>query len=374
MAEKIDIKPLTREELAEIVEELSAIRGRHTELVSVLVPSGANLNVVIDQLEAEKSTARNIKSATTRKNVIEALERATRQLRLLGQQTPKNGVAIYSGNISPVEGQTDMRIWMIVPPEELKTRLYRCDQIFILEPLKEMLEVKEVYGLFVIDRKEATIGLLEGKKIKILQHLESGVPGKIRVGGQSAHRYERIIEGKAKDFYRECAELLKKHFFGMKNLKGIIIGGPVPTKEDFLKEGLLVTALKEKIIGMKDLGYADEHGIEMLVEASQDLLEQQEIVKEKKSMEKFFNMLGKEKAKTAYGYENVKKALDVAAVETLLLSKKIDKKIAKELQKKAEETGANVEFISVDTQEGQQFFNLSGIGAILRYALNKEAE
>lgn len=369
MAERIELKPLTREELADLVEELEAIRGRHTELVTVYVPVGANLNVVIDQLEGEKSTARNIKSRTTQKNVIEALERIMRHLRSLNQLTPKNGLAVFSGNVSAIEGQEDMRIWMIQPPEECNARLYRCDQVFIVDPLKEMLEVKEVYGLLVIERKEATIGLLEGKKIKVLQHLESGVPGKIRAGGQSAHRYERIIDGKAKDFFRECAEALKKHFFDLKNLKGIIIGGPMPTKDDFVREGLIVTALKNKIIGMKDIGYADEHGLGLLVEASQDLLAQQEITLERKLMEKFFDMLGKQKDKTAYGYETVNKALELAAVDTLFLSKKLDKKIIKELSDKAKEVGADIETISVETEEGQQFFNLSGIGAILRFSI-----
>lgn len=370
MADKISLKPISIDELAEIVEELSSIRGRHTELVSVLVPSGANINVVIDQLEGEKSTARNIKSSTTRKNVIEALERAIRQLRQLGQSTPKNGIAIYSGNVSQIEGQEDMRIWAIVPPEELGMRLYRCDQVFIIDALKEMLEAKELYGLFVIDRKEATIGLLEGKKIKILQHLDSAVPGKTRAGGQSSQRYERIVEGKAKDFYRECADELKKHFFELKNLKGIIVGGPMPTKDDFMKEGLLVTALKNKIIGMKDIGDAGEHGIELLVESSGDLLKEQEITKEKQLMEKFFNMLGKDRKKTAYGLEEVSKALELASVDTLLLSKKLDKKISKELQEKADSTSAKVEFVSNETEEGKQFFNLGGIGAILRFALH----
>jgi len=372
MSDKLKVEPMSREELAEVLEELGSIRGRHTELVSVLIPAGANLNVVIDQLDTEKSTARNIKSKTTQKNVIEALERATRQLRMLGQKTPKNGVAIYSGNVSEIEGQENMKIWMIVPPEELNMRLYRCDQVFIIDALKEMLEEKEVYGLFVIDRKESTIGLLEGKKIKILQHLDSGVPGKTRAGGQSSQRYARIVEGKAKDFYRECAEMMKKHFFNLKNLKGIIIGGPMPTKDDFVKEGLIVTALKEKIIGMKDIGYADEHGIGLLVEASVDLLAQQAITKERQLMENFFNMLGKQKEKTAYGYEPVKKALDIAAVDTLLLSKKLDKKISAELKQMAEESSAKIDYVSVETEEGQQFWNLSGIGAILRYALNKE--
>jgi stalled ribosome rescue protein Dom34 len=82
-------------------------------------------------------------------------------------------------------------------------------------------------------------------------------------------------------------------------------------------------------------------------------------------------MLGKEKGKTAYGLDNVKKALDMAAVDTLLLSRKLDKKTIKELEQKAGETGVSkIEYVSIDTEEGQQFWNLSGIGAILRYALN----
>jgi len=505
MVDIINFKPISLDELAELVEELGSIRGRHTELVSVLVPSGANLNTVIDQLEAEKSTARNIKSATTRKNVIEALEKAMRVLRMLNQTTPKNGIAVFAGNVAQVEGQSDMRTWAIVPPEDLNMRLYRCDQIFIVDALKEMLEAKEIYGLVVIDRQECTIGLLEGKRIKILQHLDSGVPGKTRAGGQclspdtlietkngtkrindikigeeikslnirenkiiyskcinkwkktkreiinikteknnlicsydhllflwidnslveinagvvepgailldnflkaekiisinsekeekelidievearnffangllvhnSSQRYERIVEGKAKDFYRECAEALKKHFFERKTLKGIIIGGPMPTKDNFLKEGLLVTELKNKVIGMKDIGYANEHGIELLVEASGDLLEQQEIIKEKKLMERFFDMLGKQRDKTTYGYDNTKKALEMAAVDTLFLSKKLDKKISAELKKMAEDISAKLEVISIETEEGQQFYNLGGIGAILRYAFNTQ--
>ena len=35
--------------------------------------------------------------------------------------------------------------------------------------------------------------------------------------------------------------------------------------------------------------------------------------------------------------------------------------------KKAIDTSVKVELISVDTEEGQQFWNLSGIGAILRF-------
>jgi peptide chain release factor subunit 1 len=233
-----------------------------------------------------------------------------------------------------------------------------------------MLEVKDIYGLVVIERKEATIGLLIGKKIKLLQNISSFVPGKIRAGGQSSQRFHRITEGLAKDFYRKVADLVKKEFFNQKDkLKGILIGGPGPTKEEFLKEGQLVTALKDKILAIKDIGYADEHGLELLVNCSQDVLSEQEIYHEKEILENFFNKLGKDKDKTAYGKEPVLKALDYGAVETLLLSKKLDKKELKEFEKKAQETSTKVELISNDTSEGVQFFNLGGIGAILRYKI-----
>ena len=155
----------------------------------------------------------------------------------------------------------------------------------------------------------------------------------------------------------------------MENLQGILVGGPGPTKEDFLKEGNLVTALQEKVLGVKDIGYADEHGLDLLVETSADILAEQEITHEKKILEKFFDMLGKQKDKTAYGVKEVEKALSFGAVDTILLSKKLKKADIKKFEKKASETGVKIELISVDTEEGQQFWNLSGVGGMLRFAV-----
>jgi len=44
----------------------------------------------------------------------------------------------------------------------ITTFLYRCDSSFYLEPLMDMLLEREIYGLFLIDRRECTIGLLKG--------------------------------------------------------------------------------------------------------------------------------------------------------------------------------------------------------------------
>ena len=357
-----------RFELEENVAELENQKARHTELITVYVPAGYDLNNIQKQLEQEKSTAANIKSKATQKNVIDALESIIRKLKLTKGKL-ENGLAIFAGNVAEREGQKDLRLWMIEPPKKLGIRLYRCNQKFVLEPLKEMLEVSEVYGLVVIDRNEATIGLLEGKQIKKLQHMTSGVPGKTEKGGQSAARYARIREGMAKEFFRRVSEAVKNNFFDMKKLKAILVGGPGPTKEDFLKEGNLVTALKEKIIAVKDIGYADEHGLELLVETSQDVLSKQEIIHEKKLLEDFFNNLGKHPEKTAYGLERVNKALEVGAVGTLIIDKKLGRKQVNELEAKAKNIAAKVELVSEETEEGQQFKNLGGIGALLRFQI-----
>ncbi|MBU4070389.1 MAG: hypothetical protein KJ646_05380 [Nanoarchaeota archaeon] len=494
--------PITKQELTEKLEQLETYKGRQTELISVYIAAGYDVNSVQRQLEAEKSTAKNIKSTATRKNVSEALEKIVRHLKTL-RKTPENGLAVFCGNVSKVEGQDDMQLWDIEPPMPLKIRLYRCDKEFVLEPLKEMMAVTEVFGLLVMDRKEATIGLLEGKRIEVLQKMTSGIPSKVRAGGQCLHksslvetpkgfkkiesikigdkikaldmknntiiftkclkkwnvlkkvyriiltdthniicsndhslfikekgkikeisassvsinhalidkkldsikiesiikdkqqidmidietdsknffandilvhnssqRFHRITEGLTRDFYKRIAEEMKTVFFTMPKLKGILVGGPVPTKDEFLEGKYLTTQLGEKVIGRIDIGDTDESGLKELVEKSQDILVNQEIMKEKKLLEKFFETLGEKPDMVVRGEHDVKKALEFGAVDSLFLSTKTDKQIAKELKKIAESMGSKIETISIETTEGEQFFNLSGIGALLRFKIN----
>ena len=357
---------ISKEELEEKLNELEIHKGRHTELVTVYIPAGYDVNSVQRQLEGEKSTAKNIKSTATRNNVTEALEKIVRYLKGL-KQTPENGLALFCGNISKVEGQTDLQLWDIEPPQQLRIRMYRCDKEFILDPLKTMLEVSEIFGLLVMDRKEATIGMLEGKRIEVVQKMTSGVPSKIRAGGQSSQRFHRITEGLTKEFYKRIAEEMKKVFYDMPKLKGIIIGGPIPTKDEFAEGEFLASKLQEKIIGKVDIGDADESGLKELVEKSKDLLAGQEIIHEKKILEKFFNNLGEKPELTFYKEADVKKALEYGAVDLLIISKDFDKTTAKELTKLADNAGSEIEFISTETTEGEQFKNLSGVGAMLRF-------
>lgn len=353
--------------LKKFISDLEKIRGRHTELVSVYVPAEYDLNKIIQHLQEEQSTAKNIKDAKTRQNVIDSLERCIRHLRLF-KKTPENGLALFAGNIAAQEGKVNIELFSIEPPNPIKTRMYRCDQTFVLDILKEQLEHREQYGLVVMDRREATIGLLKGTSVIVKEHMTSGVPGKIKAGGQSAPRFERIREGMAIEFYKRISEVCNKEFLPeLQNLKGILVGGPGPTKEEFIE--YLNNEIKRRIIAVIDLTYTDESGLHDLVDRSREALLKEAITEEKKIMERFFTLLAKDPNKVTYGEDGVRKALEIGAVDTLLISEDLDTKEIEEFEALAVKYGSDIKIISIDTMEGQQLRDLGKIAAILRFSI-----
>ncbi|MBN2457629.1 peptide chain release factor aRF-1 [Candidatus Woesearchaeota archaeon] len=353
-------------DLKRFIKELEPFRGRHTELVSVYIPAGYDINKINTHLAQEQGTATNIKSASTRKNVIDALEKMIQHLKLF-PKTPENGLVVFSGNVAEREGQQDFKVWSLEPPMPLNTRIYRCDKRFVLELLQDMLEDKEVYGLVVMDRREADIALLSGKSIKPLSSAKSNVPGKTKAGGQSAARYMRLREDAAKDFYKKVGEMVKDEFFEKDNLKGIIVGGPGPTKYDFVDGNFITNELKKKIIGIKDISYTGQFGLQELLERSDDLLAEEEVINEKKIMNRFFDTLAKKPGMVSYGYDEVKKNLENGTVEVVLVSDTVDDNIVEELEEDAKKTGSAVQIISTETREGVQLRDIGKFAAILRY-------
>lgn len=221
----------------------------------------------------------------------------------------------------------------------------------------------------------------------------------------SAQRFERVREGLLNDFYKKVAGEMKEIFSG--EMKGIILGGPGPSKNNFYDEDYLQTDIKNKIIGIKDVGYTDEHGLHEIVERSEDLLKEADVAKERALVQKFLEELRKGSGLVTYGFQAVKSALEAGAVETILISegleeaevelqcscgyayKKILKKsvlseqkcpkcggkvsligerdIIEAFEEMAKDFGAKIEIISRDTREGEQLFQMGGIAALLRY-------
>ncbi|MCK5176267.1 MAG: peptide chain release factor aRF-1 [Candidatus Aenigmarchaeota archaeon] len=359
-----------QKQLKKLLKELSHKRGRHTELVSLYVPVGYNLNEAKNQISQEVGTAVNIKSKSTRKNVMDALEKVNQRLKLY-RQTPELGLVILCGNTSEREGMQKVELWDIELIKPIKTRIYRCDQRFVLEPLREQIKEKEIYGLVSIDTSEAAIGFLMGKSVDIAFKAKSFVPGKEIKGGQSAQRFSRVRDGLILNFKKEIGENITNLFSPeVKNLNGILIGGPGGIKESLATGPYIAQHLKKLIISVKDTGYAGESGIKELIERSEKELENTAVMKEKKILLKFLEFLKKNSALVVYGRAAVDNAIQMGAIETLIVSDGIlNENEEEDYEQKTENISADFRIVSTETPEGVQFYHLGGIGAILRYEI-----
>jgi peptide chain release factor subunit 1 len=360
---------VVRHKIKHFIKELERYKGRGTELVSVYAPAGYDLNRIIGQLQEEQSTAGNIKSRQTRTNVIDALERMIVHLRGVARNPP-NGLAAFAGNVAEREGQSDVKVWSLEMPIPSSQRLYRCDKEFILEPLRALVEHENTYGLVVLDRRDAMVGLLKGKTIIPLVQTHSEVPGKHKSGGQSAVRFERLREGATIEHFKKIADYMKDQFLPIiGEINGIIIGGPGVTVNLFLQNDYITGEVKKKILGTKDLSYTGEFGLQELLEKSDDILAAEEVAEEKKLMQKFFYELSKDTGLAAYGRDDVLKYLGYGAVDLVLLSEELDEPVIEQFEEAAEKTGATIKLISVETREGVQLRDMGKIAAILRYPM-----
>src|SRR3989475_6833185 len=241
------------------LEEIEKVEGRGTELVSVYVPPDRPIFEVTNYLRGEYSQSSNIKSASTKKHVMQAIESIINRLKEY-RMPPPNGLVCFVGHMDIGADQTKMIAYVLQPPEPAQSFLYRCDSRLYTEPLHEMLAEKDVYGLLVIDQGEATVGLLEGKRITPVKNVQSQVPRKHRMGGQSARRFERLHEQAVHEFFKKIGELATEAFQNRRELKGLLIGGPGVTKDTFVKEGDMHHERAKKGLGTFDTGCTGESG------------------------------------------------------------------------------------------------------------------
>ena len=71
---------MNKKNLKEITELLKEKRGFHTELISLYIPPEKSISDVSKYLKDEISQSQNIKSKSTRKNVLDSISSITGQL------------------------------------------------------------------------------------------------------------------------------------------------------------------------------------------------------------------------------------------------------------------------------------------------------
>ncbi|NNM02490.1 MAG: peptide chain release factor 1, partial [Nitrosopumilus sp.] len=215
--------------------------------------------------------------------------------------------------------------------------------------------------------------------------------------------------------FNRVAETTREYFIDIYPVKGLIISGPGPTKEDFINGNYLEYRLQNMIINTIDASYSGAEGIREAFAKSSEILGDFRMVEEKKFVEDLFREINSHSGKGSYGLQEVINYLKNNVVQTLLITDNtnlnrvegkckrcqhlqeaiverqqvIPKKtefssnpcpsckamevevneqdIVDYLELLAAKTGTQLEVISGSAEHGNMLASLGKIGAILRY-------
>lgn len=219
-----------------------------------------------------------------------------------------------------------------------------------VDKIKKAKVVEKVL-VCILDESEADLYVIK-ERSKHLLHLtcslgkESGVSTKLQ-------------------YFADIYERMKKE-----DVRYIVIAGPAFAKEelfDYLKENDKEVGKK---ISLETLAHTGEPGFQELLKRGvlERIIKISRISEETRIVEKLLEEISKD-GLVVYGKEETKKAVEMGAVELLLIS---DKKVREfeELMGKAEKMKTHVMIIESSHQAGDKFLRLGGIGGFLRYRIS----
>ncbi|RDA86727.1 hypothetical protein CP532_4213, partial [Ophiocordyceps camponoti-leonardi (nom. inval.)] len=414
-----------------LIKRLEAARGNGTSMISLIIrdphPYGNAYSLAApkDQvsraakmLAEEYGTASNIKSRVNRQSVLSAITSTQQRLKLYNK-VPPNGLVIYCGEILTQEGKERKVNIDFEPFKPINTSLYLCDNKFHTEALAELLESDQKFGFIVMDGNGALFGTLSGNTRDVVHKFSVDLPKKHGRGGQSALRFARLREEKRHNYVRKVAELAVQNFItnDKVNVAGIILAGSADFKNDLNASDMFDNRLQAKVIKVVDVSYGGENGFNQAIELSSETLGNVKFIQEKKLIGKYFEEISQDTGKVCYGIDDTLKALELGAVETLIVFENLeitrwslkdsggseiilhttkqqeqgnrdnflDKQTGQEMEIASQESflewiaenyrnfGTALEFVSDRSTEGNQFVKgFGGIGGILRYKVNFE--
>lgn len=270
----------------------------------------------------------------------------------------------------------------------------------------------------VLQGNGALFGTLSGNTRDVVHKFSVDLPKKHGRGGQSALRFARLREEKRHNYVRKVSELAVQNFITADkvNVSGLILAGSADFKNDLNQSDMFDNRLQTKVIKVVDVSYGGENGFNQAIELSSETLGNVKFIQEKKLIGKYFEEISQDTGKVCYGVEDTLKALELGAAETLIVYENLeytrwvlktstgtevilhtnktseldremfmDKETGQEMEvaeqgsflewlaEKYKDFGANLEFVSDRSSEGNQFVKgFGGIGAMLRYKVNFE--
>lgn len=234
---------------------------------------------------------------------------------------------------------------------------WKSDQLQRIQDAEEAGKRPKVV-ILAIEEGDADIGFVHHYGIEVYSHIR-----------QSSGKRE---SGLRNEFFREILEQLKH---AVPEDASIVLAGPGFTKEDFMKyfqglePGLASKALIEdtSMIGMSGFQEVLRRG------AVDRIMQESRIARESVLIEDLIREISI-CGKAAYGFEDVKNALNYGAVETLLIADETlregrEKGGINELLQEVEQAQGKVVVFSTAFEPGEKLRKLGGIAALLRFKI-----
>ncbi|KAJ3733948.1 peptide chain release factor eRF/aRF subunit 1 [Lentinula guzmanii] len=399
-----------------LIKSLDSARGAGTSMISLIIPPKDQISRASAMLTQEYGTASNIKSRVNRLSVLAAITSTQQRLKLYNR-VPPNGLVLFVGTILTDEGKEKKVSFDFEPHKPINTSLYLCDNKFHTEALSELLESDSRFGFIVMDGNGTLFGILAGNTREVIHKFTVDLPKKHGRGGQSALRFSRLRDEKRHNYVRKVAELAVQHYItnDKVNVTGLVLAGSADFKTELSQSDMFDPRLSAKVIKVVDVSYGGENGFNQAIELAAESLANVKFVQEKRLIQKYFDEISQDTGKYCFGIDDTLKALELGAVETLVVwenlditrytlrnaageeivvyankeqekdrEKFIDRSTGLEMEQadepqsllewfaeKYKDFGANLEFVTNRSQEGAQFVKgFGGIGGLLRYKVD----
>uniref|UniRef100_A0A803XQT6 Eukaryotic peptide chain release factor subunit 1 n=2 Tax=Aves TaxID=8782 RepID=A0A803XQT6_MELGA len=296
-----------------------------TSMISLIIPPKDQISRVAKMLADEFGTASNIKSRVNRLSVLGAITSVQQRLKLYNK-VPPNGLVVYCGTIVTEEGKEKKVNIDFEPFKPINTSLYLCDNKFHTEALTALLSDDSKFGFIVIDGSGALFGTLQGNTREVLHKFTVDLPKKHGRGGQSALRFARLRMEKRHNYVRKVAETAVQLFIsGDKvNVAGLVLAGSADFKTELSQSDMFDQRLQSKVLKLVDISYGGENGFNQAIELSTEVLSNVKFIQEKKLIGRYFDEISQDTGKYCFGVEDTLKALEMGAVEILIVYENLD--------------------------------------------------
>lgn len=276
----------------------------------------------------------------------------TGKLRLTGVVTrgPEDLIPLGSHHTLEVKLNTPIKI---VKSRWPKWAINRINQA--IEASKKLSAI-----IVVLEDDTATLGLMRQFGIEYYGPIKGNVSGKRII---DKNRQKNIIQ-----FYEKVIDSIVK----FDSIQNIIIAGPGFVKNDFYDYLKDKHADLAKISIIESTGSGGRNGISEVLKKGtvEKLTSENRVALEMGAINDLLTQIAKNSSKVAYGLKETQNAINLGAVDRLLI---IDTKVAEENMGDAmdmvENMKGEVMVISSEHEGGKQLESLGGMAAILRYEI-----